>query len=165
MTAFICLLGLGLLIYVYRLFSSLGGGGGGFLSNTGPEQRLATAHWAVPLAFLSGWFLKESSLLVLLFPLRVLCHEVGHSLLAWLGGCWSFPSISGHAITDPDKSVLVSLMTAAAIAWLIWQGIKIRNWLLIGCCATLLSGFVFFHFVAGKEQLQEWILFSGHGGE
>lgn len=164
MTAFICLLGLGLLIYVYRLFAQLGGGGGSF-SDGSSGWRLPTKHWAVPLAVLTGWLVKGTAITLLILPLRVFCHELGHSLIAWLGGCWSFPSISGHAITDPDPSKIVSAMAAAGIVWIGWQGIRLRSALLLACAAPLAAGFVYFHFFAGPQRLLECILFAGHAGE
>ena len=163
MTAFICLLGLGILIYIYRLFSQLGGGGG--LAEASPDSRLPTTHWAIPVALGTGWLVKATALTLLIMPLRVLCHEVGHSLVAWLGGCWSFPSISGHAITDYDPSVIVSVMAAFGIIWVIWQGAKLRSAMLFSCGAALAAGFVYFHFFAGEKRLLECILFAGHAGE
>ncbi|MDO8804063.1 MAG: hypothetical protein Q7R35_06515 [Elusimicrobiota bacterium] len=167
MIAFICLLALGIMIYVYLLLTGSGGGFSlGRLDEQGgaPPAALRTSPWAVPLALAAGWLLKDIWWL-LGFPFHFMCHEVGHSLVAWLGGCWSFPIIAGLAVTDPDPSLFLSALVAGILAWASWQAVKNRNPLLLFCCALLASGFFYLQFIAAPETLWQFILFGGHAGE
>lgn len=167
MIAFICLLALGIIIYVYRLLTQAGGGGlfGRLEEQSGGAAAVfRTSPWAVPLALGAGWLLK-SVWPVLGFPFNVMCHEVGHSLVAWLGGCWSFPIIAGLAMTDVTPSPLLSVLVAGLIAWASWQAFTTRNPLLRFCCALLATGFVYFQFIADQKTLDQFRLFGGHAGE
>lgn len=168
MIAFICLLALGIMIYVYRLLTQTGGGGslGRLDGESGaPAAALRTSPWAVPLALAAGWLLKGVWRNAIGFPFDVMCHEVGHSLVAWLAGHWSFPIIAGLAMTDCAPSLFLSVLAAGVIAWLSWQAARTRNPLLLFCCALLTAGFIYLRFIAGTEEYGQVLLFGGHAGE
>lgn len=165
MIAFICLLALGIAIYLYRLVSQAGGGVSLVDAQSGAAPAVFhTSPWAVPLALAAGWLLKDFWIIIG-FPFHVMCHELGHSLVAWLAGRWSFPVIAGVAVTDHSASLFLSVLVAGAIGWTSWQAVKARSPLLLVCCALLISGFFYLQVVAGPAEFQEYLLFGGHAGE
>lgn len=165
MIAFLCLLSLAIGIYLYRTVSGFGGGfGGGAVTpeETGP---LVSSPKLLPAALLAGWLFSGLWREALGFPFDVMCHEVGHSLVAWLGGRWSIPVIAGIAMTESAPSTLLSVLVGGAIAWLSWRALKARSPLLLFCCALLLAGFVHLQFIVPAKQFEEYLLLGGHAGE
>lgn len=166
MIAFLCLLSLAIGVYLYRTFAQFGGGFSGALAETAAEPPpLTTSPWAVPAALAAGWALQVLWRNALGFPFDVMCHEIGHSLTAWLGGRWSIPIIAGIAMTDSTPSLFLSVLVAGAIAWLSWKAVKARSPLLLFCCALLIAGFVHLQFIVPDKQFEEYLLLGGHVGE
>lgn len=166
MIAFLCLLALAIGIYVYRSFAQFGGGfSGGLAEPAGEARPFNTSPWAVPAALAAGWLLKGLWRNALGFPFDVMCHEIGHSLAAWLGGRWSIPVIAGIAMTDSAPSTFLSVLVAGGIAWLSWKAVKARSPLLLFCCALLIAGFVHLQFIVPAKQFEEYLLIGGHAGE
>lgn len=93
-----------------------------------------------------------------------LCHEIGHSLFAWIFGCPSIPAFDFHygggvAVTY-DRSTFVMLLVYAVFAFLLWCAR--RNRAAVIALACLLCAHVLFAFTSLHTIL---ILFMGHGGE
>lgn len=166
MIAFLCLLSLVIIVYVYRSFARLGGSfPGGMAESAGEPPPFATSPWAVPAALAAGWVFKGLWREGLGFPFDVMCHETGHSLTAWLGGRWSIPVIAGVAITDSAYSLFLSVLVSGVIAWLVWKAVRARSPLLLFCCALLIAGFVHLQFLVPEGQFEEYLLLGGHAGE
>ncbi|MEI7527348.1 MAG: hypothetical protein WCK76_00280 [Elusimicrobiota bacterium] len=165
MIAFICLLALAIAFYLYRLIAQSGGGfsiGGSVQGGAAPAFR--SSPWAVPAALAAGWLLKDIWPTIG-FPFHVMCHELGHSLVSWLAGRWSFPVIAGVAVTDYAPSLFLSALVAGALVWLAWQAVTNRNPLLLFCSALLISGFLYLQFIASPKEFHAYLLFGGHAGE
>jgi len=164
--AFLCLLSLAIGLYLYKTVAGFGGGfSGGLAEPEGEKRAFVTSPWAVPAALAAGWVFKGLWREALGFPFDVMCHELGHSLTAWLGGRWSIPVIAGIAMTDSAPSLFLSILVAGAIAWLSWKAVKARSPLALFCCALLITGFVHLQFIVPGKQFEEYLLLGGHAGE
>jgi hypothetical protein len=113
---------------------------------------VAWAFSSWPFARIMGWFLSA------------LCHELGHSVVAWFFGMPAYPAIrlDGHAaaIHQDQKLILVLLIQAGWIAGC-WFG-RHNRWLLTGSAVMAVVYPVLAFSVTARELLH---LIGGHGGE
>ena len=114
---------------------------------------LATAPvfaWTPVLGFM-GWFLGS------------LCHEMGHSAVAWFFGMPAFPAIrlDGHAASiHQDQVLFLALLVWAVLGALAWSRREhLLQAITLGVVTLLYPAFAF---TGGKEILH---LLGGHLGE
>jgi hypothetical protein len=112
---------------------------------------IAPAFAFLPIVSMMGWFLAS------------LCHEIGHTVVAWLFGMPAFPAIrlDGHAasVHQPQKTFLV-LLIWAGLAWIAWRA---RNRIALLVPAAVLV--VLYPLLAWTESREVLHLLGGHLGE
>lgn len=124
------------------------------------KRDLARVGIGAVLAFLIG-FLPFAPYALWFFG--ALCHEIGHSVVAWFFGMPAFPAIrlDGHAVAmHKDQSTLLVFVIAAGLTWSAWKLRDRLPWAIpLGLLALLQP------ILAFTEAKQVLFLFAGHLGE
>ena len=145
-------------------------GGGGMLDLDDRSHRLpfdtaGVNAFAVPLALLLGWVFKGVWAVVGFFLFKTPVHELGHSILAWLRGCWSFPFPWAFSFYDPEPSMLVTAIVGLGIGYGLWQAWAERATSALALFSALAAGWVCCAFVLTKAQWEPLFIYAGCAGE
>ncbi|HBL16504.1 MAG: hypothetical protein A2X36_01960 [Elusimicrobia bacterium GWA2_69_24] len=172
LVAMVCLVAAAIAVYLgIMIHRQMGGSawmnapaGGAAPGDRVPQEGFFSNTLAVPLAFGVAWVLKDVWW-ALGFVFHFTCHELGHSLVAWLGGYWSLPLFVGFALVSGEPSyVVIAFMFAVEGAGL-WLAVRRRSAPLFILCAALAAGQVFLSFLTGKPEWSAWMHFGGCAGE
>lgn len=172
LVAFVCLVAVAIAVYLGIIIKRQMGGSAFLLAADSagsqnyrvPQGGFFANTLALPLAFLAGWVLKGSWWMFGFF-FYVTCHELGHSLVAWMGGYWSFPVIVGIALVSPEPSYLVTGAMLLLLGWGLWTAAVSNGVQFFLLCACLAAGTVYLSFFASTGQWQSWMHFGGTAGE
>lgn len=128
--------------------------------------------WALPVAVVISWIVHSVWTLRMLghFTSSIPLHELGHAVMAWIGGIPAIPvgffiPTAGQTLSFENRNFLVSLPF-----WGILSFIGYRAWLeklwFVGTL-SILTIFISIYFTAIEplSGLKTWMVFSGCAGE
>lgn len=120
---------------------------------------------ALPAAFLTALFVNLTPVVVLLYPVLLLVHELGHALTAWLAGFVAVPLPIGLTAVGGQRAPLVGLIVLAVLACLIWLGWREKHPVFTAVMAAFLGLQLYLTWAVSVDAAQQWITFGGLGGE
>ena len=117
---------------------------------------------ALPAALFVAWMLDKVGIGLIA---QLTLHEFGHGVAAWLGGRWALPiPIAGLTFLGSERSLIVSVGFAAALAALAWRAAERRRWALAGASAAGLA-LMAAGFLQEEKAITMWVIFGGVAGE
>lgn len=128
--------------------------------------------WALPIAVIFCWVAN------LIWPLRIVgqfsstipLHELGHAVMAWMGGVLAIPlgffvPTAGLTVHAENRNILVSLLFIGSLSWVAYRAWLEKLLFLSTLAAIIISTSLYFTFIASLNDLRIWITFSGCAGE
>ena len=91
-------------------------------------------------------------------------HELGHAVVAWLGGFMAVPLPFFTVVPREQRSPLVVIVVACLIGAVAWEAWRRRYRPLLASCGVLLLAQGFLTFALNPAQAAKWWIFAGQGG-
>jgi hypothetical protein len=91
-------------------------------------------------------------------------HELGHAMVAWLGGFMAVPLPFFTTVPRDDRSVAVIVVVLGMIGAIAYEAARRRLWVLVGFAGALLVVQVLLTFVLNPAQATQWWIFAGQAG-
>jgi len=114
------------------------------------------------IAMFLNWALQPFVILIFKIPI----HEMGHALMAWLGGKWAFPVfVAGFTFIGQNRSALIIGLSLFFYILSFFWFYKNRNFFLLSVTLILFSLFVKFTFRISEIKLEQYIALAGLLGE
>jgi hypothetical protein len=92
-------------------------------------------------------------------------HELGHTLVYWLGGHFAVPIPMLTISFSEDRSWLWALAVAAGLVWLLLEAVFEECWVFAGVCAALIAAQFWLTLVVKPWTFNFLVAFGGLGGE
>ena len=130
-----------------------------------PFDTRAANTYALPAALLVGLLAHALGFSVLVWAtLEMWFHELGHAMVAWLGGFIAVPLPFFTTVPRDDRSVVVILIVLGMIGAIAYETAKRRLWALVAFAGALAVVQVLLTFVLNPAQSTQWWIFAGQGG-
>lgn len=130
-----------------------------------PYDTRAANAYALPAALLLGVLAHLLGLSVLVWgTLNMWFHELGHAIVAWLGGFVAAPLPFFTLVPRKDRSVVVITIVVGTIGAIAYEAVKRRLWTLVAFAGVLAGGQLLLTFVLDTAQARQWWIFAGQGG-
>jgi hypothetical protein len=121
---------------------------------------------ALPVALLSSWALISTSFgRLLLVPVEIQFHELGHALMAWLSSRAALPLPFGFTFWNEEKSRFVALCMLFLIGVFTLHAEREKRWFGVGLGGALLLLFVWLSWIMPSERSLALAILGGHAGE
>jgi hypothetical protein len=130
-----------------------------------PFDTRAANTYALPVALLAGVLAHVLGFSFLVWAtLEMWFHELGHAIVAWLGGFIAVPLPFFTTVPREDRSVVVILVVLGMIGAIAYEAGKRRLWALVGFAGALALVEVLLTFMLNPAQSTQWWIFAGQGG-
>ncbi|MDP8999102.1 MAG: hypothetical protein M3O46_03215 [Myxococcota bacterium] len=125
----------------------------------------AANTYALPIFLGIGLFAHAFGFGVLVwFTVEMWFHELGHAIVAWLGGFMAVPLPFFTIVPRDDRSVTVIATVLAMIGAIAFEAVRRKLWVLVGFAGALAVIQGLLTFVLNPAQSAQWWIFAGQGG-
>jgi hypothetical protein len=120
---------------------------------------------ALPAAMLVGVMAHVAGAAPLMWAtVQMWFHELGHAVVAWLGGFIAVPLPFFTVTPRDDRSPVVVVLVLAMIGAIAFDSARRRRWALVAFAAVLLAMQVVLTWGLNPAQSRQWFLFAGEAG-
>ncbi len=120
---------------------------------------------AIPVALFLGLVLSFVGEGIVVFPVRLWFHELGHALLAWTSGRAALPLPFGFTFWSEQPSLFTSCCYVFLLLVMGAAGIRERRPFPIALSGSLLFAHIVMGWIMAPDSAIEWILVGGLAGE
>lgn len=121
---------------------------------------------ALPAALALGVLAQLTGFEIFVFATTSMwAHELGHAVVAWLGGFVAVPLPFFTLHASEDRTLFGASLLTLSIAVGAFFALRRRAWTLLALLAGLASLQLFLTFTINPAQATKWVIFAGHGGE
>ncbi|MBC7173480.1 MAG: hypothetical protein H5U40_13655, partial [Polyangiaceae bacterium] len=121
---------------------------------------------ALPLAFVLAILLTSTAFgRLLVFPVQIGFHELGHAIPSWLSSRAALPLPCGITFTREEPTFFTGASFVFLLAVLAYAGHREKRPYAVAVAGALFAAWAFFTLVLGAERTREIMLLGGIAGE